>query len=107
MAGDAVCCREVVHAVHGYPQQFTERKRSKKKEGRPTTAFFFSSNDNGNDHLKSGQPWSEELGAPQAGVVARRSRYLWLKIPRNYPFQKVFEEARWRLLGLSVELAPA
>ena len=42
-----------------------------------------------------------------AGVVARRSRYLWLKIPRNYPFQKVFEEARWRLLGLSMELAPA
>jgi hypothetical protein len=41
-----------------------------------------------------------------AGVVARRSRYLWLKIPRNYPFQKVFEEARWRLLGLSMELAP-
>lgn len=41
-----------------------------------------------------------------AGVVARRSRYLWLKIPRNYPFQKVFEEARWRLWGLSVELAP-
>lgn len=41
-----------------------------------------------------------------AGVVARRSRYLWLKIPLNYPFQKVFEEAWWRLLGLSVELAP-
>ena len=40
-----------------------------------------------------------------AGVVARRSRYLWLNIPRNYPFQKVFEEARWRLLGLSMELA--
>ncbi len=42
-----------------------------------------------------------------AGVVARRSRYLWLKIPRDYPFQKVFEEARWRLLGLSIGLAPA
>lgn len=42
-----------------------------------------------------------------AGVVARRSRYLWLKIPQNYPFRKVFEDARWRLLGLSVELAPA
>lgn len=41
-----------------------------------------------------------------AGIVARRSRYLWLKIPRNYPFREVFEEARWRLLGLSVELAP-
>jgi hypothetical protein len=42
-----------------------------------------------------------------AGIVAKRSRYLWLKIPRTYPFQKVFEEARWRLLGLSMELAPA
>ena len=42
-----------------------------------------------------------------AGVVARRSRYLWLKIPRNYPFQKVFEEARWRLLGLSAQMTPA
>lgn len=42
-----------------------------------------------------------------AGIVARRSRYLWLKIPENYPFRKVFEEARWRLLGLSMELAPA
>lgn len=40
-----------------------------------------------------------------AGVVARRSRYLWLKIPRSYPFREVFEEARWRLLGLSMELA--
>ena len=42
-----------------------------------------------------------------AGVVARRSRYLWLKIPRAYPFRQVFEEARWRLLGLSAELAAA
>jgi hypothetical protein len=42
-----------------------------------------------------------------AGVVARRSRYLWLKIPQAYPFRTVFEEARWRLLGLSVELAAA
>lgn len=40
-----------------------------------------------------------------AGVVARRSRYLWLKLSPNYPFRKVFEEARWRLLGLSMELA--
>ncbi len=31
---------------------------------RPTKAFFLSSNDNGKDLLKSGQPWSEELGAP-------------------------------------------
>ena len=42
-----------------------------------------------------------------AGIVARRSRYLWLKLPENYPFREVFEEARWRLLGLSMELAPA
>jgi hypothetical protein len=40
-----------------------------------------------------------------AGVVARRSRYLWLKISATYPYRKVFEEARWRILGLSVELA--
>jgi hypothetical protein len=33
-----------MHAVHIYPQQFTERKRSKKKEERPTTAFFSSEN---------------------------------------------------------------
>lgn len=41
------------------------------------------------------------------GVVARRSRYLWLKIPASYPYRVIFEEARWRILGLSVELAPA
>lgn len=40
-----------------------------------------------------------------AGVVARRSRYLWLKIGKAYPYRKIFEEARWRILGLSVELA--
>lgn len=40
-----------------------------------------------------------------AAVVARRSRYLWLKISPAYPFREVFEEARWRLLGLSTELA--
>ena len=42
-----------------------------------------------------------------AGIVARRSRYLWLKIPESYPFREAFEEARWRLIGLSAELAPA
>ena len=42
-----------------------------------------------------------------AGKVARRSRQLWLRIPENYPFRKVFEEARWRLKGLSAELALA
>lgn len=41
-----------------------------------------------------------------AGVVARRSRYLWLKLSPHYPFRKVFEEARWALLGLSAQLAP-
>jgi len=40
-----------------------------------------------------------------AGIVTRRSRYLWLKISQDHPLQKVFEEARWRLLGLSMELA--
>jgi len=40
-----------------------------------------------------------------AAVVARRSRYLWLKISPTYPFREVFEQARWRLLGLSAELA--
>lgn len=42
-----------------------------------------------------------------AGLVARRSRYLWLKISQRYPYREVFEAARWRILGLSVELAPA
>jgi hypothetical protein len=41
-----------------------------------------------------------------AGVVGRRARYLWLKIPEKYPFRAIFEEARWRILGLGVELAP-
>jgi len=41
-----------------------------------------------------------------AGVVSRRSRYLWLKISEGYPYREMFEEARWRILGLSVELAP-
>jgi hypothetical protein len=39
------------------------------------------------------------------GMVARRSRYLWLKISGRYPHRKAFEDARWRILGLSVELA--
>ena len=41
-----------------------------------------------------------------AGMVAWRSRYLLLKIPRSYVFREIYEECRWRLLGLSVELAP-
>ena len=40
-----------------------------------------------------------------AAVVARRSRYLWLKISPAYPFREVMTEARWRLLGLATELA--
>ena len=41
-----------------------------------------------------------------AGMVARRSRYLWLKLSAAYPYRAVFEDAWWRILGLSVELAP-
>jgi hypothetical protein len=40
-----------------------------------------------------------------AGVVMWRSRYLWLKISERYPHWKVFEEARWRVIGLSTELS--
>ena len=39
-----------------------------------------------------------------AGLVMRRSRYLYLKIPIHYPFKEIFEQARCRLLGLWVEL---
>lgn len=39
-----------------------------------------------------------------AGIVSRRARSLWLKIPETYPFRKIYEEARWRILGLSAEL---
>ena len=40
-----------------------------------------------------------------AAVVARRSRYLWLKLSPAYEFRNVFEDARWRILGLGAELA--
>lgn len=40
-----------------------------------------------------------------AGVVARRSRYLFLKIPRGYPFFREFEEARWAVLSPLVAAA--
>jgi len=40
-----------------------------------------------------------------AGIVSRRARYLWLKIPENYPFRQVFENARYRLLWLSASMA--
>lgn len=40
-----------------------------------------------------------------AGFVSRHARQLWLKIPRDYVFREIFEEARWRILGLAGELA--
>jgi len=40
-----------------------------------------------------------------AGIVSRRARYLWLKIPENYPFRQIFENARHRLLWLSTNMA--
>jgi hypothetical protein len=42
-----------------------------------------------------------------AGIVSWRARYLWLKIPENYPFRQVFENARYRLQWLSGNLAAA
>jgi hypothetical protein len=41
----------------------------------------------------------------QAGVVARRARTVWLKLSEKYPYRAIFEEARWRILGLSVQFA--
>jgi hypothetical protein len=38
-----------------------KEKEAKRKEERPTTTLFFSSNDN--DYLKSGPRWSEQPGA--------------------------------------------
>lgn len=40
-----------------------------------------------------------------AGTVCRKSRYLWLKIPQGYPFRGLFEEARYGVLGVRVEIA--
>ncbi|SRR5258708_1569291 len=40
-----------------------------------------------------------------AGIVMKRSRYLWLKIPIYYPYKDIYEQARYRLLGLWAELA--
>jgi len=42
-----------------------------------------------------------------AGIVCRRARSLWLKIPEIYPFRKVFEDARYRLLWLAGNPAAA
>lgn len=40
-----------------------------------------------------------------AGFVSRHARQLWLKIPKDYAYREIFEEARWRILGLTTELA--
>ncbi len=40
-----------------------------------------------------------------AGLVQRRARALWLKIPEAYPFRTVFEDARYRVLGVGCEIA--
>jgi hypothetical protein len=42
-----------------------------------------------------------------AGFVSRHARSLWLKIPSGYACRKIFEEARWRILGLASELTPS
>lgn len=42
-----------------------------------------------------------------AGIVSRRARSLWLKIPENYPFRQIFENARYRLLWWSVNMTTA
>lgn len=42
-----------------------------------------------------------------AGIVSRRARYLWLKIPESYPFRQIFEDARYRLLWLSTNMSTA
>ena len=39
-----------------------------------------------------------------AAIVSRRARYLWMKIPENYPFREVFENARYRLLWFSTNM---
>ena len=36
-----------------------------------------------------------------AGIVCRKSRYLWLKIPEAYPFREIYEQARWAVFGLA------
>jgi len=42
-----------------------------------------------------------------AGFVSRHARSLWLKIPSGYAYRKIFEEARWRVIGLASELTPS
>ena len=40
-----------------------------------------------------------------AGMVARRSRSVWLKLSTGYLYRQEFEDARERILGLSAELS--
>ena len=40
-----------------------------------------------------------------AGIVRRRARSLWLKIPEGYPYRTVFEDARHRVIGMGCEIA--
>lgn len=40
-----------------------------------------------------------------AGLVSRHARQWWLKIPKDYAYREIFEEARWRILGLASEWA--
>ncbi len=40
-------------------------------------------------------------------IVNRRARYLWMKMPKNYPFREVFEKARYRLLWYSSNMSMA
>ena len=37
-----------------------------------------------------------------AGTVCKKSRYLWLKIPERYVYRRVFEEARYGVLGVGM-----
>jgi len=39
-----------------------------------------------------------------AGIVQKRARSLWLKIPQGYAFRSVFEDARYRVMGVACEM---
>lgn len=39
-----------------------------------------------------------------AGIVRRRARALYLKIPQSYPYRSVFEDARYWVLGLETRV---
>jgi hypothetical protein len=40
-----------------------------------------------------------------AGYVAKHARYAWMKIPSGYTYREIFEEARWRIIGLEADFA--